>query len=193
MIEHSANVAMSHAWSWAVAVRAQAARIVDGCGTFQEVPDAMMMIGAVRNVRRAAAMALQHLSTDVARVQLQEALDDFDAALPGISAARNVIEHFDEYSVGVGHLQQPEVSSRLRSPDEQLAQQYRIYIDHADKDPQHPLIRIGPFVIDLAEAGPAASRLVHEIWAANMTDEGKPVSRQVIGAFLEPPPSEPRT
>lgn len=178
---------MAHAWSWAVAVRAQATRIVEGCGTFQEVPDAMMMIGAIRNVRRAADMALNHLRTDPARTQLQEALDDFDAALPGVNNARNVIEHFDEYSRGIGRLQQPAVSVYQRAANEQYAQDYRIQIEHVDNDPNHPQIRIGPYVIDLADAGVAASRLVHEIWAANMTDEGKPVSRQDVASFLQLP------
>jgi hypothetical protein len=71
-----------------------------------------------------------------------------------------------------------------RVADEQLAQQYRIDFEHVD-DPKRPRIRIGPHTIDLTEAGRAASLLVYEVWAATMTDQGKPVSRQAIAAFLQ--------
>ncbi|MPZ88958.1 MAG: hypothetical protein GEU81_12970 [Nitriliruptorales bacterium] len=128
---------------------------------------------------------MTHLTTVAAREQLSEALEDFDAALPGVSRARDVLEHFDAYTRGVGDLQQPNVGRRGRAPDERLARQYRIDFDHIDDDVGWPRLHIGPYPIDLTEAGRAASRLVDEIWAAAKTDEGEPVSRQALAAFLE--------
>ncbi len=184
IIDHSVNVALAHAWQWAVAVRAQVARVVEGSGSLQQIPDAFLLIIAVRNVRRAADMALRHLTNTAAKDQLREALNDFEAALPGVVNARDVLEHFDDYSLGVGNLQQPTTRKQQRAADEELAQQYRIEFEHIDNDRQRPRIRIGPHLLDLDAAGRAASLLVYEVWAAVMTDEGRPVSRQAIAAFL---------
>jgi hypothetical protein len=185
IIDHSPNVALAHARHWAVAVRAQAARVVEGSGSLQQIPDAFLLIIAVRNVRRAADMALGQLTSTAAKEQLREALDDFAARLPEVVAARDVLEHFDDYSLDVGNLQQPTIRKRRqRAADEDLAQQYRVEFEHVDNDPQRPRIRIGPYTLELAEAGHAASMVVYEIWAAVMTEEGKPVSRQAIAALL---------
>jgi len=167
MIDHGPNVALTHAYLWAVAVRAQVQRVVEGNGSPQRTPDAFLLVIAARNVRRAACMALAHLTGTGAREQLREALDHFDTTLPDLEDARNVLEHFDEYTRGVGHRQQrPTIKPGQRAADEPLAQQYRVGFEHVGDDPRRRRIRIGPHAIELTEAGRAASQLVQEIRAA---------------------------
>jgi hypothetical protein len=143
MIDHSPNVALTIAWQWSIAVRAQAARVRDGAGV-GKIPDAYLLVLAVRNVRRAAKMAMIHFTTHAARDQLCRALADFDAELPGVEAIRNVLEHFDNYAHGTGDMQQD--------------------------DPMQLCIRIRDHRIDLTKAPGASSRLVHQIRAAAITD-----------------------
>ncbi|MEQ7129471.1 hypothetical protein ABN034_33780 [Actinopolymorpha sp. B11F2] len=151
----------------------QSTRVVEGCGRHSEVPDAYLLVLALRNVRRAADMALRHLVTAKARDQLRAALDEFETRLPGAKEARDVIEHFDDYSGGVGDQQQPAIRQRdSRVPDEQLAQQYRIDFEHVVNDPARSLLHVGPHIVDLTAAGRAASQLVHEMWLAAKTEDG---------------------
>jgi hypothetical protein len=82
LIDHSTNVAMAHAWQWALAVRAQAGRVSDGGRSLQQIPDAYLLVISLRNVRRAADMAWAHLTDTAAKGQLREALGDFDDAVP---------------------------------------------------------------------------------------------------------------
>jgi hypothetical protein len=116
--------------------------VVEGCGTHNEAPDAFLLVMCARDVRRAAEMARKHVATDAARGQLGEALDDFDRALPGVENARDVLEHFDEYTRGAGDLQQPG-ERRPRTPGEELALCYQIGFEHIDNDPARPNWSLG--------------------------------------------------
>jgi hypothetical protein len=185
MVDHGSNIAMATAWQWANAARAQMRRVYAANGGPHQVTDSHMLLVAVRNVRRAASMAVEQLATVAAQEQLRAALDDFDAAVPGSGDARNVLEHFDEYSLGIGQLQQPGVKKQMRVPNEQLAQQYRVSFEYIDNDVERLCLHVGPVAIDINKAAHAASRLVYEIWAAVKTDEGDRVTRQAVDNLLQ--------
>jgi hypothetical protein len=110
----------------------------------------------------------------------------FEESLPGVKDARNVLDHFDEYTQGIGNLQQPHVKQRhMRRPDEQAAQEYRIDFDYADAPASfdRPRLHVGRHVIEIAAAGQAATRLTNEIWAAGKHAEGTPVPRAFLAAI----------
>lgn len=168
-IEHGANIAITVAWQWSIATASQAERLSAGTG-LARIPDAYLLVLAVRNVRRAAQMAVRQARTSEARSRIDSAIQAFDAELPGVSEIRDVLEHFDEYSQGVGDRQQPKLMRRLRLPDEALAEQYLIRLEGSSTNSASLTIRIGSHRIDLARASDAATSLVGEIWRALKVD-----------------------
>jgi hypothetical protein len=185
LVDHGVDVALAHAWHWAVAARAQLRRVVEQPGTDEQIPDAFLLIVAIRNVLRAADFAFRSFSTEQARAQLAEALGEFDVAVPGAKQTRDVLEHFDDYSQGRGDLQHTRRATRVA--DETRARSYAVDFGYADAPVSftRPTLTVGPHVIELTTAAEAVSRLVHEIWAAAKTDEGDPVSREAVRAFLQ--------
>lgn len=184
MTEHSPNVAMGMAGLWADTARMQVARVLDPTPQpFATVADAYQAVFAIRRVRRAAGMALEYLTDTAAKAQLREALDDFDRELPHVTAMRDALEHFDEYTRGIGNHQQPDVKRAKRLADEALAEQYRAEIAYLDDDRERPMLCVGPPSVDLVGASTLASMLKYEIWAAIRTEEGKPVSREWLAEF----------
>ncbi|MBM0256325.1 hypothetical protein [Micromonospora sp. 4G55] len=142
-----------------------------------------MLIVALRNVRRAARMAHSHMRVPQAKEQLAEALVDFDLALPGITDARNVVEHFDEYSIGIGQLQRAQLRDEPSLTPGELADTFAVRFGWTDSDERRPQLRVGQHVIEIGRAGDAASLLVDEIWAALKTEEGTPTSRSAAWAI----------
>src|SRR4051812_42273893 len=70
---------------------------------------ARQIFGQLRTLRRCAEMQaeeLKRLAVDGAhRDQPTREIEAFDAAVPFAKSARNVLEHFDDYARGEGHLQ----------------------------------------------------------------------------------------
>ena len=120
-----------------------------------------------------------------AKEQLAEALADFDLALPGITDARNVVEHFDEYSIGTGQLQRAQLRDEPSLTPGELADIFAVRFDWTDSDERRPQLRVGQHVIEIGRAGDAASLLVDEIWAALKTEEGTPTSRSAAWAIYQ--------
>jgi hypothetical protein len=170
LIDHSVNVGLTTAWQWSVAVHAQAERVANGSGA-RRVPDAYLLVLAVRNVRRAAEMVKNTVRTTGASVQMSAALERFDNALPGITKIRDVLEHFDDYARGVGNDQQPGVKKGQRVPDEQLAMSYTINFESVSPDPRQFRIRIGTHVVELTQAPLAARNLVRDIHSTLTAEE----------------------
>ena len=76
---------------------------------------------------------------------LQDEIDAFGQALPSLVAARNMLEHFDEYSAGTGWMQ-------LKDPS----------LDHRvdiTRNGESWLLQVGPHQIDVAQARAAANAL----------------------------------
>lgn len=120
----------------------------------------------------------RHLATDAGRALVDEGLEAFAAAVPGGKDARDVIEHFDEYTQGIGRLRQSKVGRQRPQPDE--AQAERFCIDFrwdGEGEQRHPVLVVGPYLIDLVTATEAAARLQCDTYEALRADEGNPVPR----------------
>jgi hypothetical protein len=159
------NLALSQAWLWAKAVMVPAGRLLNGPSF--GLPDALLLLVALRNVHRAATMALRHMSNPDAKRHLADAVAQFDAALPGLVDARDAVEHFDQYVLGDGNIQKrlrKEASANGGHVSEaELAQLYAPRLRGAES---HPLVSIGPHTIDVTKAPHAASWLLARINSA---------------------------
>lgn len=176
--EHGANIGHTEAWGWVRTVQLQLHRILHEDDGQTAILDAYQLVMGLRMVLRGAQMTRQHLGTEQALQILEEGLDAFAAAVPGGKDARDVIEHFDEYTQGRGRLQQPEVLPQQRQPDEAQAERFRIDF-RWDEDPEQrrPILVVGPYPIDLISAVDAAARLQCDVYEALLAEEGRPWPR----------------
>lgn len=173
MTEHTANVAAQFADRWATAVAAQARRIRQPENILERVPDAWVQAITLRQLLRAAEMAKAAAGTGPAGKRIEGAIEAFIKAIviettaagpdKGFRLARDVLEHFEDYSQGTGNLQQPGVKRSDRSPREDQARQYWMDLDGQADSALY--LRIGPLrpakplvVIDLVEKAPVAAR-----------------------------------
>jgi hypothetical protein len=156
-----ANLALSHAWLWAKAALPLAQRLDLDDGQGSGLPDAMVLLVALRNVHRAAEMAVRHLTDATARQVVRDALAAFDAELPGLVDARDIIEHFDEYRLGKGRLQKRNPASRTA---DQLAEDYAPHLHYGTAS--YPQITLGPYVLDLSRAALASQHLGRDLRVA---------------------------
>lgn len=167
------NLALSQAWLWTKAAMVPAERLLNGPSS--GLPDALLLLVALRNVHRAATMALRHMRNPEAKEHLTDAVAQFDAALPGLVQARDVVEHFDEYVLGDGNIQK-----RLRREaasngnDLSEAELAELYAPRLRGTGRHPLISIGPHTIDVTRAPDAASWLLARIYSAADIEQRNP-------------------
>jgi hypothetical protein len=164
-LQPSHNLALSHAWLWAKASEVPAARLLgDGSG----LPDALLLLVALRNVRRAADMAKKSLQRPAAQQILADALARFDERLPGVNAARDVIEHLDEYAVGEGLEQRRlrDATPTLTHPE--LAARYALRLEGTYSA---PIVRVGPYSIEAINVPGAAGLLFKGIRGAAEAEE----------------------
>lgn len=68
---------------------------------FRQIADFQFLIIAATRLRRAANLARRAPETET---QIAEAMSQFNRLLPGLKDARDVAEHFDEYSIGKGKM-----------------------------------------------------------------------------------------
>lgn len=176
--EHGANIGHTETWTWEAAVQLQLERVRNGDG-WNPVLDAYQFVMALRMVLRGVQMTRRHLVTEPARALLDEALADFTAAVPGGKDARDVIEHFDEYTQGTGRLQHPPgTKEKDRRPDDRLAEAFRIEFGwRREGGERRPVLTVGPYPIDLVTAADAAKRLRCDAYEALRMDEGSPWPR----------------
>lgn len=112
----------------------------------------------LRNLLRAVDWGLSGVSPDHP-VHADHAA--FNARFPGIVAARDALEHFDEYATGRGRLQ--------RRAGERDGWHF-----YAERDtPDHVVAHVGPYSIDLTELGEAVSNFV-ALMGAGTTKEPAP-------------------
>ncbi|MFB6513087.1 hypothetical protein ACFCXF_14345 [Streptomyces virginiae] len=177
--EHGANIGHTEASTWARTVRLQLHRILNGGNGYTEILDAYQLVMALRMTLRGVEMTRRHLTTDSARDLLDEGLAAFTAAVPGGKDARDVIEHFDEYTQGTGRLQHPPgTKPKDRTPDDVRAEEFRIWFDWRHREEERrPVLVVGPYPIDLIDAAEAANRLECDAYEALLTDEGRPWPR----------------
>ena len=154
-------IALGHAWEWSRAAGLQLERFRKS-GT---VSDAYLLVIAVRNVLRAGRLARDELHTDSARAVLDQALAEFEAALPGAKNARDVLEHFDDYARGRG--------GRGRGAG---FGPYRIRLSGSEERnesgwPMRIVLHVGPHPVDLTAAPHAAAALVHKMYQALQAED----------------------
>ncbi|MFI9181284.1 hypothetical protein ACIGXG_03610 [Streptomyces goshikiensis] len=176
--QHGANIGHTSAWMAHRKVALDVHRMLNEGDPDRAVIDAPYTVMALRHVIRGVRMTSEHLKTGPAKEFLKEALADFDKAVPGGKKARDVIEHFDEYSMGIGDLQQRRVPRQDRQPDDELSEAFNHRLDwNVMGDERRPVYVAGPFRIDLLAAEEAAFRLVCDTYEALRLDEGSPVPR----------------
>ena len=159
------NIALNQAWLWMKAVEGPTARLLgDGSG----LPDALLLLVALRNVKRAAVMSQKSLQQPGAVQILTDALAAFDEALPGLKDARDVIEHFDEYTVGASPRQQ-----RNGPPGATEAELASFYETKLDGPYNRPTVRVGSLAIEVAKVPAAAALLFRGIWEAADAEDGQ--------------------
>ncbi|MFH8751879.1 hypothetical protein ACH4GK_33450 [Streptomyces rimosus] len=160
--EHGANIGHTSAWMAHRKVALDLHRMLSEDDKDHAIIDAPYTVMALRHVLRGVEMARTHVKTEAAKALLCEALTTFDRAVPGGKKARDVIEHFDEYAIGVGNLQQPRArSARDRKPNDILSEQYNYRLEwDRNGDERRPVYIAGPYTVDLLAAEDAAFRLV---------------------------------
>jgi hypothetical protein len=162
------GLALGHAWLWAMASEIPTARLLgDGSG----LPDALLLLVTLRNVRRAAELAAKSLTRPRAQKILADALEHFDAAVPGVKAARDVIEHMDQYAMGEGREQQRLQASTPSLTKAELANQYKLRLEGTYDE---PIVCIGPYSIEGVKVPGTAGLLFEGIRDAVCAEEEDP-------------------
>lgn len=118
---------------------------------------------ALNNAERAARFASANASSEAATSAIDNALKQFDDAVPDVKAARNMIEHFDAYERGTGDSQQPGINRRARKPSDKAAAD-TFSVAYVGRDPN--LLEIGPHRINVTGARDGASELLARVHQA---------------------------
>ena len=134
-----------------------ARRIREGHDPSRQI-DARLLIVALSLLVRAAAMEAAAIEQEDAAVRdrLEQARARFDELVPGLSDARNVLTHFDEYARGHG---------RLQRGDNDRAAAARHFWGFG-YDPANGNIVLGPYQIDVEQAVVQAHQLFTALYAA---------------------------
>lgn len=166
--------AATHAYLYAGAVKFEAHGLIISGETEARLPaeftdliaagrqsKAVMLVLALRNVLRAAEMASRYANRP-ARTNLRAAIARFEAAFPGLVAARGTLEHFDQYTDVDGKPAVLYEVTFLRSNDRYIIQvgNLQIDVDVAVREARHLSGNA------IAVAGEAWSYPVgNEVWA----------------------------
>jgi hypothetical protein len=165
-----AHQAATHAYLYAGAVKFQAQSLLaaDPPDMPEEIADlrsaarqaqAMLLILALRNLLRAAEMAV-HYANKPEGENLGRALSRFKAAMPDLVTARDMLDHFDDYLQGKG---------RRRD----------IYDVLFERTAGRYVIHIGPASIDAKIALEESRHLSGNVIATAGQDWGYPVGNEV--------------
>jgi hypothetical protein len=157
-------IALSQSW-WALqAVRQFAADAKAADGPAQQIY-ARQIFGQLRLLQRCAAMQLKELArlgvNQMHRDQLQREIDEFEAAVEGAKSARDILEHFDEYARGDGHLQRRAIKELGIDVFEAAALFWG-----GGYDASTDVINEGPFEVAVPQAIAASERLQAAIYRA---------------------------
>lgn len=167
-----AHQAATHAYLYAGAVKFQAQSLL--ADDPPEMPagfadlrsaarqaQAMLLVLALRNLLRAAEMALEYAEAPE-RDNIAKALDRFRKAFPDLVTARDMLEHFDDYLTGKG-----------RKP--------HLYDVLFERTASRYFIHVGPITIDAATALEESRHLSGNAITAAWRDWGYPVGNERSG------------
>jgi hypothetical protein len=157
-------IAVSQSW-WAMSAVVQFAADASGAhGPAQQIY-ARQILGHLRRLQRCGVMLAKELARlgidQVHRDQLEDEIDLFEKAVPGAKSARDVLEHFDEYARGRGHLQRKAMNDLGIDVFEAAAMFWG-----GGYDPAADELTEGPFVIVVSRAVEASQRLHEAIYRA---------------------------
>jgi hypothetical protein len=109
---------------------------------------------------------------------LSSQLEVFDRAVPRLKDARDVLEHFEEeYVLGRGKHQQPDIKHWEREVSQALAEAWTVDFTFRDLDSRAGLtIAVGPIEIDLEVGLSAARALIGAMWEAG-NEQGMEATR----------------
>jgi hypothetical protein len=146
------RAAQDHAWFWAIGVQRQHERLKQGDDRYGEggaLLDAIQYVICLRNLIRAAHLvqdALHPYGDNYVRYWLRHLHEQ----APGVVTARNFLEHFDDYALGLGQVR----AGRFRTP-------LRVKVDKSREDSwKIVLVASGRRIaIDLDRATEAAAQL----------------------------------
>ncbi len=164
-------IAVSQAqWAvWAVQLFGREARAHGG--DVQSQIYARQIFGQLRALQRCADMMayeLVRLGVDSgAREELDHAIADFAAAVPGARPARDILEHFDEYARGEGRLVKRAMEELGIDAREAAAMYWG-----GGYDPDSEEVAEGPFAVSVPAALDAAERLQQAIYNAGKVVDG---------------------
>jgi hypothetical protein len=106
--------ASNYAFLWACAMERQHRRLKEQVGSQSEdLADALLYVTSLRNVLRAAYFVEQVIGSGDQGYSTHW-IRDFERHCPDVIAARNMLEHFDEYAMGRGRLQRGPHQEPLR-------------------------------------------------------------------------------
>jgi hypothetical protein len=150
---HSVEVAQSRSAMWLTfAGRALARTREGGPVTWGLVTEAWSCVVALNHVRSCARLAAKTATVPAARQIAEAALDEFDRCVPRLVDARNILEHDEDYVLGMGNLQQSGKRDNRRV-DQAAAAAWTYDVAYLDNDRARPVVQIGSDIrIDLSDA-----------------------------------------
>jgi hypothetical protein len=161
--ENPYAIAVSQSW-WVLQALLLFASEASGAVDHRQQIYARQISGQLRLLRLCARMQADELESlgvsEVARDHLNQAIEDFDTAIPDAMAARNMLEHFDDYARGKGVLQKRAIREEGLSVYEAAALYWG-----GGYDPNTEEITEGPIVIHVPTALAASEALHHAIYA----------------------------
>lgn len=155
-------MALSEANAWKRAIDLCADRMRAGSPDHQT--DARLFLLSLRLLLRAQRMASDAVKALPMAAQIADnARQQFEQACPGAQGACDMIEHFAEYSLGMGDRQPGSNLRRADRPTDRLAaaQDWPLRYDRPTSR-----ILLGPIEIDVAAVCEHAKVLVRAIWAS---------------------------
>lgn len=156
----SPELAIAHLVAWRHATSIQALRVLNPAAAMLDGPatreaDTTLFALALRNLVRSVVFVRSSLP-EKRRASVDEALATFDQAVPNAKHIRDVLEHFDKYSVGTGNLQ--------KKVKAKVAQVLWHEWDGTDQVLKIGIVgQPGPFALNVRIASEAASELASSV------------------------------
>lgn len=120
--------AFNYAFLWATAMERQHRRLSESDDTQPgDLADALLYITCLRNTLRAAYFVDEVIGSGDQGFSIYW-IRDFERRCPNVIAARNMLEHFDEYAMGRGRLQKGSGQEPLRIELERVEDDGRVLI-----------------------------------------------------------------
>jgi hypothetical protein len=159
------SLAVNAAYTWTMLAIRQAELLLNGASYWE----ALALLLSLRQLLRAAEMARSSsFRSHRARRILDDAVDQFEADLPDLVNARDIIEHFDEYAVGQGKLQRAEQKADPSLTYADLATRYSASLEGSFDE---PVIRVGERSIVVTKVITACLSLFHAMRAASNAED----------------------